>query len=512
MTTASVLVVEDERIVALDLKVRLSSLGYTVAGTVPSGEQALQTAKEQLPDIVLMDIHLEGALDGIDAARALHETLHIPVIFLTAYSEDSTLMRAEQTLPFGFLVKPVDERALHASIQMALARHAAENALRESEQRFRDVVDAAGEFIWETDANGRYVYVSKRAEEIMGYPEAQLLGHSPTELMPPEERERLGSWFCEQIRSHKPFRGFEHMVVRPDGTPAWHRVSGVPRTDARGRYQGYRGTGLDVTDRKRIEARLQQLNEELEQRVRVRTAALERANRELEAFSYSVSHDLRAPLRSIEGFAAILQETQGERLDADGQRCVERIRAGTMRMSDLFEALIMLARIARFEVNAQPVDVSAIARECIEELARHAPEREVSVVIEPGIIASADRYLVHSLLENLLGNAWKFTSRTPQARIELARTGTTEGMLQLTVRDNGVGFDPSQGERLFTPFQRLHRESDFPGTGIGLATAKRIVERHGGAIRAESVPGRGTAFHFTLPAAAATARDGSRMH
>jgi PAS domain S-box-containing protein len=512
MTTANVLVVEDERIVALDLKVRLAALGYNVSGTVPSGEQALQKARELMPDIVLMDIHLEGSLDGVDAAKALHESLHIPVIFLTAYSEDSTLARAEKTLPFGFLVKPVDERALHASIQMALARHAAESALRESEQRFRDVVDAAGEFIWETDAHGRYVYVSKRAEEVMGYPQAELLGHSPTELMPPGERERLATWFCEQIRAHKPFRGLEHMILRPDGTATWQRVSGVPRLDARGRYQGYRGTGLDVTERKRIEARLQQLNEELEHRVRARTAALEAANRELEAFSYSVSHDLRAPLRSIEGFAAILQESQSGRLDAEGLRCLERIRAGTMRMSELIEALIMLARIARLEVNYQPVDISAIARECIEEFVRHSPEREVEVAIEPGISARADRYLVHSLLENLLGNAWKFTARTARARIELVRTAVRDGMIELAVRDNGVGFDPTQAERLFTPFQRLHRDADFPGTGIGLATAKRIVERHGGTIRAESSPGRGTAFHFTLPAAAATARDGSRMH
>jgi PAS domain S-box-containing protein len=512
MTSANVLVVEDERIVALDLKVRLSALGYTVAGTVPSGEQALQKARELRPDIVLMDIHLEGALDGVDAARALHESLHIPVIFLTAYSEDSTLARAEKTLPFGFLVKPVDERALHASIQMALARHAAESALRESEQRFRDVVDAAGEFVWETDASGRYVYISKRAEEVMGYPQAQLLGQSPTELMAPGERERLASWFCEQIKAHKPFRGLEHMVVRPDGTASWQRLSGVPRLDARGRYQGYRGTGLDVTERKRIEARLQQLNEELEQRVRARTAALEAANRELEAFSYSVSHDLRAPLRSIEGFAAILQESQSDRLDDEGKSCLERIRAGTIRMSELIEALIMLARIARFEVNFQPVDVSVIAGQCIEEFERLSPSRKVEVTIEPGIVASADRYLVHSLLENLLGNAWKFTARTPQPRIELVKTGTREGMLELAVRDNGVGFDPTQAERLFTPFQRLHREADFPGTGIGLATAKRIVDRHGGSIRAESAPGQGATFHFSLPAAPAIAGDGSRMH
>lgn len=512
MTAAKILVVEDERIVALDLKTRLSTLGYSVVAMVASGEQAVQKATELSPDIVLMDIHLEGALDGIDAAQALHDALHIPVIFLTAYSQDNTIARAEKSLPFGFLVKPVDERALHASIQMALARHAAEAALRESEQRFRDVVDAAGEFVWETDAQDRFVYLSKQAEQILGYSHHELIGQRAMRVIAREERERLKGWFCDQVRAHKPFRALEHRVSRADGNPGWQRISGVPIIDDQGRFQGYRGTGLDITDRKRVEARLQQLNEELEQRVRMRTAALEAANRELEAFSYSVSHDLRAPLRSIEGFAAILQETHGGRLDGEGLRCLERIRASTMRMSELIEALIMLARIARFDLIAQPVDVSAVGRQCIEELQRQHPERQVAVVIEPGIVVSADRYLVHSLLENLLNNAWKFTGRTPQARIELAKAGQTEGMLELVVRDNGVGFDPTQAERLFTPFQRLHREADFPGTGIGLATAKRIIERHGGSIRAESAPGRGTAFYFALPAAATTAHDGSMMH
>jgi PAS domain S-box-containing protein len=512
MSAAKVLVVEDERIVALDLKTRLSMLGYSVVATVSSGEQAVEKATELHPDIVLMDIHLEGALDGIEAAHELHEALHVPVIFLTAYSQDNTLARAEKSLPFGFLVKPVDERALHASIQMALARHAAETALRESEQRFRDVVDAAGDFVWETDAQERFVYLSKQAEQILGYPHNDLIGRRASRVIAPEERERLKSWFCEQVRAHKPFRALEHRVLRADGSPGWQRISGVPIIDDQGRFQGYRGTGLDITDRKRIEARLEQLNEELEHRVRARTAALEAANRELEAFSYSVSHDLRAPLRSIEGFAAILQETQGERLDGEGARCLERIRAATMRMSELIEALIMLARIARFDLVPQPVDVSAVAHECVEELQRHAPQRQVEVSIEPGLAVSADRYLVHSLLENLLGNAWKFTARTAQARVELAKAGQDAGYVQLVVRDNGVGFDPTQAERLFAPFQRLHREADFPGTGIGLATAKRIVERHGGRIWAESAPGRGTAFYFTLPAAATTAQDGSTMH
>jgi PAS domain S-box-containing protein len=354
--------------------------------------------------------------------------------------------------------------------------------------------------------------VSERAAEVLGYAPDALLGQRPKSLLPPYERERLSANVCQRVHLHKPFRAIEHQIVRRDGSSVWQSSSGVPKFDQQGRYQGYRGTGLDITERKRIEARLQQLNEELEHRVRARTAALEMANRELEAFSYSVSHDLRAPLRSIEGFAAILQETHGDKLDAEGVRCLERIRAGTMRMSELIEALIMLARIARFDLSPQPVDLSVVARECIEDLRRNAPQREVDVAIEPGLIARADRYLVHSLLENLLGNAWKFTSRTANARIELSKVRQSGGMVELVVRDNGVGFEATQAERLFTPFQRLHRESEFPGTGIGLATAKRIVERHGGSMRAEAAPGRGASFYFSLPAATTKARDGSSMH
>ncbi len=224
------------------------------------------------------------------------------------------------------------------------------------------------------------------------------------------------------------------------------------------------------------------------------TQELERANRELDAFSYSVSHDLRAPLRAVDGFTALLEEGARGRLGEREERHLARIREGVARMSELIEDLLGLARIGRTELNRQPVDVSAIARRIASDLAARPPGRPVAVEIQPALAAQADARLTTVALENLIGNAWKFTGKQEQPRIEVGRGG--DGAF--FVRDNGAGFDMQYAHRLFGPFQRLHADADFEGTGIGLATVQRIVSRHGGRIWAEGAPGRGATFHFTL--------------
>jgi len=222
---------------------------------------------------------------------------------------------------------------------------------------------------------------------------------------------------------------------------------------------------------------------------------LERKNQELEAFSYSVSHDLRSPLRAIDGFSRMLIETLGEHLDASGQHYADRIRASVERMNEMIDDLIGLSRVGRAQIQRAPVDLAVIAAEVLGDLAGGAPQRRVEVVIAEHLPANADPRLLRNVLENLLANAWKFTGQCPDARIEVGRAPGGD----FFVRDNGSGFDMSQAGRLFSPFQRLHKESDFPGTGIGLATVHRIVERHGGRIWAESAPGQGATFWFTLP-------------
>ncbi|MDB6109184.1 MAG: sensor hybrid histidine kinase, partial [Pedosphaera sp.] len=236
------------------------------------------------------------------------------------------------------------------------------------------------------------------------------------------------------------------------------------------------------------------LNEEL----KARAQALEEANKELESFSYSVSHDLRAPLRIISGFSGFLLEDCADKLGAEGKDSLQAVVAASQRMGELIDDLLQLSRITRSEVRCAPVDLSALARSVADQLRKANPERCVEVLIEPDLITQADARLMRIVLENLLGNAWKFTSQKRDARIEFRRT-TREGAPAYFVRDNGAGFDMAYANKLFGAFQRLHSTAEFPGTGVGLATVQRVIHRHGGRVWAEGEVGRGATFYFTLP-------------
>ena len=253
----------------------------------------------------------------------------------------------------------------------------------------------------------------------------------------------------------------------------------------------------EVAERKSAEDEVLRLNRELEARVQERTNKLQEINSELEAFSYSVSHDLRAPLRAIDGFSQALLTEFGGQTDEKMRHYLQRIKAGTARMGQLIEDLLNLSRISRLEPLWREVDLSALANHVIQDLQQRDPERKVNVSIWDGITVQADQRLLRVALENLLGNAWKFTGKTEQARIEV-------GMLQegerrvIFVRDNGAGFDMAYADKLFGAFQRLHGMHEFPGTGIGLATVQRIINRHGGRIWCQAAPGKGASFFFTL--------------
>jgi signal transduction histidine kinase len=226
--------------------------------------------------------------------------------------------------------------------------------------------------------------------------------------------------------------------------------------------------------------------------------AAETANKELEAFSYSVSHDLRAPLRGIDGFSQALAEDEADRLSADGQKYLQRIRSAAQRMGELIDDLLRLSRVSRADFRRDEIDLSALAESVLAELRRADPERVVELVVQPDVKAHADVRLAKIALENLFGNAWKFTSKSPGARIEFGMR-VEGGENVYFVRDNGAGFDMKYVKRLFGAFQRLHSDSDYPGTGIGLATVQRIVLRHGGRIWVDAAVGQGATFQFTLP-------------
>jgi light-regulated signal transduction histidine kinase (bacteriophytochrome) len=254
----------------------------------------------------------------------------------------------------------------------------------------------------------------------------------------------------------------------------------------------------DVTEKKQAREELRRANAELERRVRERTAQLEVSNKELEAFCYSVSHDLRAPLRAIDGFSQELLAGYAGRLDDQGRHYLERIRAGSQRMARLIDDLLRLSRLSRGEMQHQGVDLSAMAREVADDLRRREPGRDVDWVIEPGVGGFGDPRLLRLVLENLLGNAWKFTARHPRATIAFGRAESEEGPAYF-VRDDGAGFDMAFVDKLFGAFQRLHSDRDFPGTGIGLAIVQRVIHRHGGRAWGEGAVERGASFSFTLP-------------
>ena len=337
-----------------------------------------------------------------------------------------------------------------------------------------------------------FLRVNPAFERILGYSPQELLTIPFLDLLHPEDLERSRSQIVRMEQHNTPATEFGNRFRCKDGSYRWIEWNTTPYLDG----IAY-AVGRDVTERYEAQAEIRKLNAELEQRVVERTAQLLAVNRELEAFSYSVSHDLRAPLRAIDGFSHALLEDYAGILPEEARYFLERIRVGTQRMGQLIDDLLKLSRITRDEMKREPVDLSAIARSIVRDLREADPQREVEVVIADGLTARGDARLMRAALVNLLGNAWKFSSKQPQSRIEFGQT-TGADRRTFFVRDNGVGFDMTYADKLFGAFQRLHTQTEFEGTGIGLATVQRIIRRHGGDVWAESQPGKGATFYFSL--------------
>jgi PAS domain S-box-containing protein len=380
-------------------------------------------------------------------------------------------------------------------------RRKTEQALHDSEERLRLALVAAKQGLYDLNLETGEVMVSQDY--------ATMLGHDPTsfretfaewrERLHPDDRVMVLKTLDDYLAGHLPAYRVEHRLRTHDGGWKWILSMGeLQERSAEGRPLRMLGTHTDIDVLKTAETALRDINTTLEARVIERTAELTAANRELETFADAVSHDLRAPLRSMNGFAQALREDCGASLQGPAKTYLDQMALATHKMSDLIDGLLALSRSTRGDLRQDRVDLSAVARRRLTELTTAEPERRVAWDVEDGLVVQGDARMLDCALVNLLDNAWKYTGITVTPAIRVHR-GEVGGLRGICVSDNGAGFDMAQSERLFRPFQRLHRQDEFPGIGIGLATVQRIVHRHGGEIAAQAVPGEGATFCISMP-------------
>jgi PAS domain S-box-containing protein len=403
--------------------------------------------------------------------NGLHAGFAFPIRYLNRVTGVIEFFSREMRQPDGDIVAMAG--VLGSQVGEAIERKYAEEQLRVSEDRFRAVAETARDALLFVDEAGQLRYLNHAAEKMFGVREADVVGESPAALLPQLDLTAAPGQLVETVARRPDGREFPVEV----SLAAWHSAGGARFLTAILR---------DIGARKKDELAVRKARD-----------AAEASNRELEAFSYSVSHDLRKPLRAIEGFSRALLEELGEQLDARGKDYASRVASGAERMSLLMDDLLELSRASRVNLQIQTVDLSALAEEIATALRRRDPERQVEVSVQEGLTARGDEALLRAVLENLLENAWKFTSHHEQAHVEFAAR-VESGVPIYSVRDDGAGFDPNYAQDLFRPFERLHKESDFPGTGVGLAIVQRVVRRHGGRVWAEGAPEAGATFYFTL--------------
>ncbi len=469
-------------------------------GEVGEWGAALAALRDAAWDVLLLDLGLPDSQGLETLARAQEQVAdRFPIIVLTGLRDEEAALEAVHRGAQDFLAKSsLSAELLTRALRYAVQRHRAQRALAESEERFRYFFDHSpfGKAI--TLPSGQ-MRVNRALCEILGYSQDQLSIRTWREITHPEDIESSARLIDSLFAGERDSARFTQRFIHKDGSIVWADVGMVSRRDKQGKTSHLMTGVIDITRRKQAEAELCKLNEELEKRVHDRTSQVEAVNCELEAFSYSVSHDLRAPLRHICGFVGRLKKTLGPTLPGQARHYLDQIADAADQMGRLIDDLLVFSRMGRTELRRGAVDLHRLVLDVIRELEPELKGRNVLWSTGPLPVVQADPPMLRQVMLNLLSNAIKYTRPRDPARIQVGSRPGSPGETVIFVCDNGVGFDMTYLDKLFGVFQRLHTDQEFEGTGIGLASVRRVIARHGGRTWAEGKPGQGATFYFSLP-------------
>ncbi|KAF0218502.1 MAG: PAS domain-containing [Geobacteraceae bacterium] len=518
--SAKVLVIDDEKLARANLRAFFEDMRYQVVEAA-NGREGLEVVSSENPDIVLTDLRMP-VMDGLAFIAALREKWpDTPVIAISGAGTLKVAIEAVRIGAWDYVTKPVRESGeLEVRVKRALegARLLAENRryyerleeqvqeqtleIRQSEERYRRLLSSVTSYVYTvTINNGQPVNTVHFAgcEALTGFTPEEFSVNSGLwwQIVYEEDRPVVNA-ISERILNSPGPLAIEHRLCHKNGLLRWIGNTLVPHRDNEGVLVSYDGIITDITERKEAEEKVRSLNADLEQRVADRTTELEQANRQLESFAFSISHDLRAPLRHICGFSRILAEDYRQQLEEKGKDYLKRIINGCDKMDKLIEAMLEFSRYSRQPINRMTVETNHLVREVFTEFETELSERQIELDIGNMLPCEADPTLLHQVYFNLLGNALKYTRKREVARVEIGSYQSDRETVYY-VKDNGAGFDNEYAQRLFGVFQRLHRADEFEGTGVGLAIVQNIVQRHGGRVWAEAEPDIGATFYFVLP-------------